>query len=358
MAPLASQFKSTVSLDDLAALNDEIAALVRAGLPLESGLLGLGADLPGRLGRTIESLGQRMSRGQSLVEALEAERPQIPRLYAAVVAAGVRSGRLGAALESLAVTARQMLELRAMAGAALVYPLIVIGLAYALWIGFVLWIAPAVEPGYRAFEAPSADWIRRFAASGATVVYWGPAVPLAILVPLACWWRQSGKSLTVQSQTAGRLFGWVPGLRRLLYWSQAAAFADVLALLIEQEAPFAEALVLAAEASGGAQLCHEAERVAGAMREGRPLGESLSLAPSFPPLLAWLIQTGQQRGTLAAALRHSAETYRQRAVQRSDATRLFLPILITSAVGGGTVLLYAVLMIWPWISLLNSISEW
>ncbi|HUY91374.1 MAG TPA: type II secretion system F family protein [Pirellulales bacterium] len=339
-------------------MNDEIAALVRAGVPLESGLLGLGADLPGRLGRTVESLGQRMSRGQTLVEALEAERPHLPRLYAAVVAAGVRSGRLGAALEGLAITARQMIELRAMAGAALVYPLIVVSLAYALWIGFVLWIAPAVEPGYRSFEAPSADWLRRFAESGATVAYWGPAIPLAVLIALAVWWRQSGQALTVHSQSAGRFFGWVPGLRRLLFWSQAGAFADVMALLIEQEVPFDEAIVLAAEASGGSKLCDEAQRVAGAVREGRALGDCLALAPSFPPLLAWLIQTGQQRGTLALALRHSAETYRQRARQRGDATRLFLPIVLTAVVGGGTVLLYAVLLFWPWISLLNSISEW
>ncbi|HVW36015.1 MAG TPA: type II secretion system F family protein, partial [Pirellulales bacterium] len=171
MAPPASQFNSKVSLEDLAALNDEIAALVRAGVPLERGLLGLGADLPGALGRTITSLGERMSRGQTLADALAGEQPQIPRLYAAVVAAGVRSGRLAAALEELALTARQMIELRAMAGAALVYPLIVVSLAYVVWIGFVVWIAPIVEPGYRLFEAPTADWIRHCVALGSTVRY-------------------------------------------------------------------------------------------------------------------------------------------------------------------------------------------
>ena len=40
-----------ISIDELAALNDEIAALVRAGVPLDRGLLGAGGDLPGGLGR-------------------------------------------------------------------------------------------------------------------------------------------------------------------------------------------------------------------------------------------------------------------------------------------------------------------
>lgn len=356
MAPLASQFNSRISLEELAALNDEIAALVRAGVSLESGLLGLGPDLPGALGRTVTSLGERMSRGQTLVDALASERPQIPRLYAAVVAAGVRSGRLSAALEELSVTAKQMIELRAMAGAALVYPLIVISLAYVLWIGFVLWIAPIVEPGYRAFEAPSADWIRRMAQTGSTVRYWGPAVPLAILLPLALWWRRSGRALAVQSNAAGRRFGWLPGLKRLLLWSEAAAFADILALLIEQEVPLEEAVVLAAEASGSAKLCDEVQQVSAALRAGRPLGECLALAPSIPPLLSWLVETGQQPAALALALRHSAETYRQRARQRREAARLVLPIVLTIVVAGGVVLTYAVLLLWPWISLLKSIE--
>ncbi len=79
-----------ISIDELAALNHEIAALVRAGVPLDRGLLGAGSDLPGGLGRITTALGQRLSRGESLPEALEAEKRAIPPLYRAVVEAGAR----------------------------------------------------------------------------------------------------------------------------------------------------------------------------------------------------------------------------------------------------------------------------
>ena len=88
-----------ISIDELAALNDEIAALVRAGVPLDRGLLGAGTDLPGGLRRITTALGKRLSRGESLPEALEAESRSIPPLYRAVVEAGARSGRLAVALE-------------------------------------------------------------------------------------------------------------------------------------------------------------------------------------------------------------------------------------------------------------------
>ena len=42
---------SALSLDNLIALSDEIAALARAGVPLERGLAELGREMPGRLGR-------------------------------------------------------------------------------------------------------------------------------------------------------------------------------------------------------------------------------------------------------------------------------------------------------------------
>ena len=82
-----------MTLDDLIALNDEIAALVRAGVPLEAGLAELGGDLPGRLGRFAAGLAQRTARGESLAQAITGDAGQLPPAYRAVVeAACVRAG--------------------------------------------------------------------------------------------------------------------------------------------------------------------------------------------------------------------------------------------------------------------------
>src|SRR5215469_8849422 len=100
------------TLDDLLALNDEIAALVRAGVPLESGLAELGRELPGHHGRVARALSQRLARGASLDQALLESRDEFPELYVSVVTAGLKSGRLASALEGLAAAARRVAELR------------------------------------------------------------------------------------------------------------------------------------------------------------------------------------------------------------------------------------------------------
>jgi general secretion pathway protein F len=94
-----------ITLDQLTALNDEIAALVRSGVPLETNLAEIGEDLPGTLGKITMLLAQRASRGESLPQLIAECSAQFPPVYRAVVEAGLRAGRLSAALESLSGTA-------------------------------------------------------------------------------------------------------------------------------------------------------------------------------------------------------------------------------------------------------------
>jgi general secretion pathway protein F len=356
-SPGSEAVKRPIALADFLALNDEIAALVRAGVPLESGLVGLGRDLPSGMGRIATALGERLNRGETLPQAIAAERTRFPTLYLAVVEAGLKSGRLPAALEGLGTTARRLAELRQAAGTALLYPVIVLLLGYAMFVGFVLKFAPAVAPAYESFAAPSAPWLRRFAALGETANYWGPAVPVVALTAACVWWWQSGRVLLLQPRWAGRLLGWIPGLKQLLAWSQAATFADVLALLIEQQVPLADGITLAAESTGSRALMRDGEQMAAALRRGDSADRCLAAAPGFPPLLGWLMVSGYDRGLLVNALKNAAASYQQRARQRATVAQVLLPLLLTVGVGGSAVLAYALVVFLPWFSLLHTMAE-
>src|SRR6476620_3249846 len=99
---------SAPALADFILLNEEIAGLVRARLPLESHLARLGKELPKKSGDLSRRIGQRMEQGASFVSAMEAECASLPAAYRATVAAGVESGQLGPALESLVDSASRM----------------------------------------------------------------------------------------------------------------------------------------------------------------------------------------------------------------------------------------------------------
>ena len=109
-------------LDDLILLNREIAALVKAGVPLELGLRGLAGSVGTRLGQLSERLSKRLAMGQSLPDALAEEGPAVSPVYTAVMEAGLASGRLPEALESMAVSGQVLQETRRRVWLAILYP--------------------------------------------------------------------------------------------------------------------------------------------------------------------------------------------------------------------------------------------
>src|SRR5262245_3207317 len=105
---------ASLSADDLATLNEEIAAMARAGLPLDQGLAHLAKELrTGRLQKLAAQLAEDMTRGKTLPDALAAQKEKLPPFYVGLVTAGIRSGRLGDVLATLTAYARTISELRA-----------------------------------------------------------------------------------------------------------------------------------------------------------------------------------------------------------------------------------------------------
>ena len=156
----------------------------------------------------------------------------------------------------------------------------------------------------------------------------------------------------------------MPSFRKLLAESRAAGFAEILALLVEHQTPLTEAVVLAAESSGDPRLTLAAKQLAAEIGAGIASGaheQSAAGRPQglvdIPPLLRWLIATGGNQATFAAALRDAADTYRRRAIRRADWLRLYLPMLLTLGIGGTVVVLYALSLFVPWTSMLYQLTQ-
>ena len=125
-----------LSAQDLAAVNDLLAAQLRAGLPLEPGLRAAAADWPGQAGSVLRDLTERLERGETLEQALSAA-GDVPVEYAALVEAGKRSGNLPGVLDELTKLADLRLQSRRTVLLAVIYPSFV-ALA-AMFLGYFLW---------------------------------------------------------------------------------------------------------------------------------------------------------------------------------------------------------------------------
>jgi general secretion pathway protein F len=353
-----------MSLDDLVALNDEISGLVRAGVPLEMGLAGWGRDLPGKLGRTVTQLSQSVADGRSLPQALAEQGDRIPPVYRAIVTAGMRSGRLPAALESLAGAARSLQQVRGAVGLAVLYPMILVLLGYAFFVLVATQLISALSAVYEA--QPPKFWsiiadvgavARAKVPLGWISIPWGLIPPLVMVVAAAFWWFRTRRAMVIDAGSAGRWLRWIPFAGRIVRHARLASLSEILGMLVEHDVPLHEAIVLAAECTADRRLVASARRMAASVEQGGVPSEGWRQLDGFPPLLAWLISSGGRRQTFVAMARHVADTYRRRVLRESQWLRDFLPMWLIVVAGGGMVALYGVTTFLPFTQLMEHLAE-
>jgi general secretion pathway protein F len=347
----ATLISRPVTLDQLIALSDEIAALARAGVPLDRGLRELAVDMPGRLGSLAGEVGRRLEQGESLSHIL-AEHP-FPPAYRAVIEAGLRAGRLPAALEDVARTARRISHLRTSLGTALLYPLIVLLLAWQLFMFTIARVLPVMVRLLADFEPAVLDY---YGAAG-RLAHWAPwlawGVP-AVLLMWAGWsWLRSGQVAGGVELHPWLAWGAIGSLRRMQRAGRMAALAETLSTLIASEVPLDEAVSLATAAVGSPQLAKGGSELADRIRRGQLGGPPPA---GFPPLLAWTLTCGN-REQLQKSLRRTAQVYRDEFERRGQWLTLYVPLFATVVVGGAVVMIYALLSLGPWIVILRRLAQ-
>ncbi len=349
---------TSVSLEQLIALNDEMAALVRAGIPLEAGLQWLGNEMPGSLGRMAAFLSDRISAGESLEQVLSNNEDRFPRLWSAVVRAGLRSGRLSVALESMSTTGRRIAELRRAFGLAMVYPLFVAFLAFGSFVLLTTRLAPVTLDAYEDLTSGSDALLSMLVRLGASAHIWGIAVPVIAAIAGAVWWWRSGRAALPQDTTASNARSRMQLFNSgVLRDGRFAAFAEIVALLIRHQVPLHEAIELAGDACGDAAVTRSTKELAKQLERGETLVPDDEHLRTFPPLLGWLITVGGEPEQLAHALSEMAVQYRQRAERATNWVTVYLPIIITSVVGGTIVLLQVIAVFRPLCKLLIELGS-
>ncbi len=343
-----------------------MSALVRAGVPLEKGLAQAAVDLSRRPGKVAAELSDRLQAGETLPQALVDAPGTFSPVFRAVVEAGLRSGRLSAALEGLANSSRRIAELRRLTRVAMLYPAFVAFLAFGLFVCGMVWFQPRVTHMYESMDLAPSPLNLQLAELGRTAPTWAPWIPLVALIALIFWWTWS-KRASVPSSRWWRF----ASSRQLLYYSQLSMFADLLALLIEHGAPLGQAVQLAADAGGDKRLKKSAHQFAELSAAGVKLGAAqvdphqtssaaatrITKLSGFPPLVSWLLAGGDSQAALVDSLRSVSRTYQHRVERLDDWLRLYLPLILTIGIGGAAVVVYALSLLGPWYQMLTHLGE-
>lgn len=349
----AGKATPSLSAEDLVALNEEIAAMARAGLPLDQGLAALAREMGGgRLRQVTQELANDLRAGQTLPEALARQGGRVPPFYAGLVAAGVRSGRIGDVLATLTTYARTLADLRVTIVNALVYPVVVILLALVLFAFIAGFLIPHFDRMFNDFKlrVPLATEVAlELGRHPFEYVILPPLLLIALLLTIRFALRRTARGRMLWARWVYAL----PVAGTLVHSARLAAYTDLLAILVDHHVPLPEAFRLAGDASSDPLLTVGSRQAEQELARGQPLGEALRGIRQLPALLAWMAGLGERRGTLGATLHQVAAMYRRQAELRASLLRTVLPPFLIIMTAGVVVVLFVLAVFLPLISLIG-----
>lgn len=336
---------AAASHDELLAVHEEFLTLVRAGLPLDHGMREFARDVPGRMRPLLSDLADKLAQGQDVSAALAGVSSPSARIYAAVLAVGIKAGRPAAALEGIVSTARRSIGYRQAMLAEMVYPVLVLLLGAVLIAFSISHIAPVHVRANQQFdvEGPLATGVQQVAGQPSGIL-----IVLAGLAGLGILW------LVPRFVGASPLSGgtsWRP-LRTIRQWQSLAIFYDHLALLVENHVPLPQAISLASEAAASPPLAKAGQALAQRISQGET---KPGVDRPLPPALGWLLQR-PSAATLPQAMRREAEHSRRRCDRLQRWYSLYFPTLITFAVGLTCLVVLAAINLAPLVNLYYRLS--
>lgn len=339
-----------LSAEEAAEFAARVADLAKAGLPLGEGLQALAGELSGRrLPEVLRTLADRLDAGADLAEAMESVGGRLPPHLRGLVLVGLRSGRLAEVLEEYVDLQRNQAELHRRVWLSLVYPFLLLVVLTGISVIAGAFLVPAFEKIFKDFGTELPD-MTKFVILTSQPAMWGMVAILGafLAVPFAL-------TVAPRLRWIWPLLHEIPMIGPLLRWSNAAQFARLMGLMLDEQAPLPDALRLTADGLRDADLAWGCRRVADDVEQGRALFESIAAWPQFPESMCPMIEWGQRAPALPDAFRAAAEMFEGRVrAQGSLLQAVLLPIMLLWI--GSFVGMLALALFLPLISLIQCLS--
>jgi general secretion pathway protein F len=298
-------FVRRVAPADLALFTRQLATLVRAGLPLEESLLAVSqqTEKP-RVQSIILGVRSKVMEGHTLADGLT-EFPRVfPEIYRATISAGEQAGHLDNVLERLAVYTESREEMRQKILAAMLYPIVLTVMCFIIVSALLVFVVPKVVSVFQASKAQLPLITRILIGTSAFLKSYG--IYLIILAIIAAVLFQRWLRNPDNRRRYHRLQLRLPLVGKLARGFNTARFTRTFSILSSASVPVLEAMRIAGEVVTNLPMRDAVADAAARVREGAPIGRSLSASRLFPPMTVHLISSGESSGELDSMLEQAA----------------------------------------------------
>ena len=345
----------SVNTSELAIMTRQFASLQSAHVPLDECLLALTNQVENRLlSNTLSAVKSSVSEGKSLGESMYMNgHPRVfNRLYINMVKAGESSGNLALVLERLANFLEYQVAIRGKVFSALTYPALMI-IASLFIIGYLfVSVVPKLEKVFQSLKVtlpPFTKLLMNF--SKFLQNNWGLVIlgMIGLSFMISSWYKtEKGRRLTDKASLKAPILG------GLIMRINVSKFTKTLSTLLSSGVPIITALEITKNIISNTLIAGVIDDAKVAVQEGEALWATIDKSKQFPPLVTYMIRTGERTGELEQMLRHVSDAYDAEVERKIDSLiSLIEPLMIL--VMGGIVVVVVIALLVPMLSVMNQV---
>lgn len=298
------------NMQELATFTQQLANLIKAGMPLTAALNSMtylgSKGIPPEVAKQLR---QDVTEGRSLSDAMAKQPVIFTDMYVNMVRAGEQSGSLQEVLRRLAEHYERFAEVRSKVQSALIYPMIVVLVGFAMVVVFIVFILPTFLSLFQGIKAelPASTrlliGISNFIRNPAYLLTLALVAVAGSIVFLRFRASDVGRRMLDRWKLKAPLFGKV---MRLYLFGQ---FARTLGTLMQNGVSVLTALKITEQVLPNTILKEAIAQTREAVTDGKTLAQPLARSQVFPQLMIDLIRIGEETGDVPGALRSVAESY-------------------------------------------------
>ncbi|MBI4886410.1 MAG: type II secretion system F family protein [Acidobacteria bacterium] len=305
---LGGRQRRRISRDEFLVFNQELATLLKAGMPLVQSLDILRQRVANPTFKAVlDGVHEKVKAGTSLSDAFAEHTGLFPPVYAASLMAGERSGNLDAVIRRYVAYEKIIGAVRRRTIAALIYPAILVVMMIVLVGIIVVRVVPAFSSFYDNFgrELPLSTRIIVGISSAITGHIGAIVLAGVAAIGSVVWWvGRPG-----QREQVDLLLLEVPWLGHTVRKFATSQLARTLATLIGGGIPLVHALEISGGVMTNRHLGTEVRAVMQRVREGESFASALRARGIFPDVAVKMVEVGESTGALQEMLNSLADFY-------------------------------------------------
>jgi general secretion pathway protein F len=298
------------SLQELANFTQQLANLLRAGMPLTQALHSMSSisskGIPGAVSLAMK---QDVMEGRNLSDAMARQEGLFPDLVVNMVRAGEQSGALEEVLRRQAQHYEKFAEVQSQFKTAMIYPSVVGGLGMGLIFFLTKFMLPKFTEFFESMQVKDGLPLSTriiIAISDFMQVYWW--IPLSVVLGIWVLYRRyDGTEDGHRRLDALRMR--LPVFGRVVRLNLFGQFSRTLATLLQNGVPVLNALKITEQVLPNQVIKEAIAATRDAVTDGKTLAQPLARSGVFPQLMIDLIRIGEETGDIPGALNNVADTY-------------------------------------------------